>query len=445
MKNILKILEGACNSTCPTPTDTSHLRSFLGLVNYYGKFLPNLATTLAPLHLLLKKNHTWVWGQPQETAFRRVKQQLSSSGLLTHYDPGKPLLVTCDASPYGIGAVLSHKMENGAERPIAFASRTLTAAEKKYAQIEKEGLAVVFAVKRFHQYVYGRHFTIVTDHKPLLGLFREDKPIPPIASARIQRWALLLAAYEYSLEHKPGTQIANADALSRLPLSTGPMSTPTTGEVVATLNFMDTLPVTASQIREWTQTEPVLSKVKRAATMRMLFSTNRMLPSSQKDVPPITKMNNVVNEFQCQCDVGYVGHTSQRLADCIKQYVPSAVRNVQASDLNAASNARQIALHLILAGQQAIEIYNLLNFAATEDKSKFEQIGVKFDDHCNMQTNEILERFRLRKRIQNVGELVNNFITDLILLSNSYSFLMLCDSKIHDQIVFGIRDESLRL
>lgn len=91
-----------------------------------------------------------------------------------HFDPDRDVILSCDASPYGVGAVLSHQMEDGSEKPIGYVSCTLTSAEKRYSQLEKEGLAVVFAVKRFHQYLYCRPFTIYTDHKPLMGLFSES-------------------------------------------------------------------------------------------------------------------------------------------------------------------------------------------------------------------------------------------------------------------------------
>ena len=90
--------------------------------------------------------------------------------MLVHYDPDKPLVLTCDASPYGIGAVLSHTVEDGTDRPVAYASRTLTTAEKRYSQLEREGLAVVFGTKKICNYLYGRPFEIQSDHKPLISL-----------------------------------------------------------------------------------------------------------------------------------------------------------------------------------------------------------------------------------------------------------------------------------
>ena len=168
----------------------------------------------------MDKDKKWIWGDKQKEAFRAAKEALQADSLLVHFDPMKPLVLACDASDYGIGAVLSHIMEDGQERPIAYTSRTLNAAEKRYSQLDKEALAIVSGVKKFHNYIYGRHFTIQSDHRPLSYLFNEQKGIPQLASARIQRWALMLSAYHYSIRYKP---LTNADPLSLpdLPDSSG--------------------------------------------------------------------------------------------------------------------------------------------------------------------------------------------------------------------------------
>ena len=152
-----------------SPNNVTELKSYLGLLNYHGKFLPNLATILHPLHDRLKKDMPWKWTEACESAFVKSKQQLQDSSLLVHYDLKKPLRLACDASSYGAGAVISHVMEDGTEKPIAFASRTHIFSEQNYSQIEKEALSILFGVKKFHSCLYGRKFTLITDHQPLVS------------------------------------------------------------------------------------------------------------------------------------------------------------------------------------------------------------------------------------------------------------------------------------
>ncbi|KAL5469129.1 hypothetical protein EMCRGX_G030333 [Ephydatia muelleri] len=135
---------------------------------------------------------------------------------------------------------MSHQLKDGSERPIAYASRTLAPAEAKYSQIEKEGLAIVFGVKKFHQYLVGRSFTIYSDHKPLQYLFSETRPVPPMASSRIQRWALTLSAYNYRIVFKSGDSQPNADAFSRLPLSESTADVPVPGDTIFMLETLRT-------------------------------------------------------------------------------------------------------------------------------------------------------------------------------------------------------------
>ena len=123
-------------TNAPTPENKAQLQSFLGLINYYAKFLPNLSTTLAPVYALLHKKTSWVWGDKEARAFEMAKSQLTTSSILVHYSSDRDLLLACDASPYGVGAVLSHRMDDGTDKPIAFASRSLTPAERNYAQLD---------------------------------------------------------------------------------------------------------------------------------------------------------------------------------------------------------------------------------------------------------------------------------------------------------------------
>ena len=203
----------------PRPTNVTELKSFLGLVTYYARFIAQRADVLSPLYDLLKAGAGWTWSPSQEKSFCAVKQSLASNTLLVHFDPRKQLVLTTDASCKGVGAVLAHIDSSGNEAPIAFASRRLSTTEQKYSQIEREGLAVVMGVTKFHQYLCGvaRPFLRVTDHKPLLKLFGQHETLPEMALGRIRRWALKLPGYNYCIQFKRTHEIANADALSRLP------------------------------------------------------------------------------------------------------------------------------------------------------------------------------------------------------------------------------------
>ena len=153
-----------------------------------------------PLNSLLQKGKKWEWTLECNKAFEKAKANLVSSSVLVHYNPSLPLKLAADTLAYGVGAVVSQVMPNGEEHPIAFASRTLQPSERNYAQIEKEALALIFGIKKFHQNLFGREFTLITDHKPLLAILGPKKGIPSLAAARLQRWAILLSAYNYQLE-----------------------------------------------------------------------------------------------------------------------------------------------------------------------------------------------------------------------------------------------------
>ena len=245
----------------PTPRNVQELRSFLGLLNYYSRFIANISSILRPLHVLLQRNARWNWTTSCKQAFELAKEKLSSSCVLTHYNAALPIRLAGDASSYGIGAAISHVMPDGSERPIAFASRTLSKSEQNYAQVEKEALSLIFGIKRFHTYLYGRPFTIITDHKPLATILGPKKCIPPLAAARLQRWAILLSAYRYDIEFRPTKAHANVDGLSRLPLHVVTCEGFSPDVEEFNLSQLNHLPVTAKQVKRETVSDPVARRV----------------------------------------------------------------------------------------------------------------------------------------------------------------------------------------
>lgn len=199
----------------PAPTNKETLRAFLGLYNFYEKFLPDKATLLEPLYRLLESKRPWRWTETERIAFEKAKDLISSDLTLVGYELNRELLLICDSSEYGLGAIIAHVMDDGEERPVMMASRTMQPHERRYGQIDKEALAIMFGLTKFHDFLSGRKFCIITDHKPLVGLFNPMKPIPDQISPRMLRWSLKLGCYDYIIKYRPGKLIGNADALSR--------------------------------------------------------------------------------------------------------------------------------------------------------------------------------------------------------------------------------------
>jgi hypothetical protein len=194
-----------------TPGNLQELESFLGMVAYVAKFIPNLSQRAAPLREL--KRNEWEWTHRQDKAFRDIQHELSREPLLRYYSTKDPVTLTVDASKKGLGCALIQN--NGV---VAYASRTLTSAEENYAQIEKETLAVVFACTKFHKLIYGRNVTIESDHKPLENIMKKPLHAAPM---RIQRMLLKLQPYSINLIHVKGKELGLADCLSRLPVERG--------------------------------------------------------------------------------------------------------------------------------------------------------------------------------------------------------------------------------
>jgi transposase InsO family protein len=201
------------------PEDRKQLRSFLGAINYYAKFIPHLQSTCAPLHRLTRNDTPWQWTTEHDVIFTGLKERLTSSDTLVHYDDNKPLVIATDASDIGLGAVLMHRFPDGSERPIAYASRLLSDCEKRYATIDKEALAIIFAVNdKFQQYVMGRRFVIKTDHRPLERLLGAKTQLPKLAAGRLARWAMTLSMYNYEIQYHDAGSNTQADMLSRFPV-----------------------------------------------------------------------------------------------------------------------------------------------------------------------------------------------------------------------------------
>lgn len=240
------------------PQNVKELKAYLGLLNYYHKFIPNLSTKLEPLYRLLLKDVQFVFDKEQMNCFVNSKTWLEKYNVLSHYDPSQELVLCCDASSVGVGAVISNRDPNGNEKPIHFASRTLSKHERNYAHIEREALGIVYGLKKFHRYLYGRSFVLQTDNKSLSIILHPSKCIPTMSAMRMQRWALLLSSYNYKVEFCKGKQIAHADFLSRMPLCN------TVDPVSSEINLLSPTrckPLSSYDIAAETRRDALLSKV----------------------------------------------------------------------------------------------------------------------------------------------------------------------------------------
>ena len=200
----------------PRPTCAQELKRFMGMINHLGKFSRNLAELSQLLRVLLSKNNLWTWDNAEDQTFKRIKEEITKPTALALYDVKADMKISADASSYGLGAVLLQKNDQSWQ-PVTYASRTMTSTECRYAQVEKEVLALTWACEKFANYVLGKKFTIETDHKPLVPLLRNKSlhSLPP----RNLLFRLRLTRFEYEIIHVPGKSLVMQDTLSRAPIT----------------------------------------------------------------------------------------------------------------------------------------------------------------------------------------------------------------------------------
>lgn len=238
----------------PQPNDKKALHSFLGLTGYYAKFIPQYADLVEPLRKLLRQGQPFVWDQDTEYSFQSIKEVLASCPVVRMFQPHLPIVVTVDASDVGLGAVLQQKCGNELFT-VAFASRTLTSAERRYSVGEREALACLFACEHWHVYLWGRQFTLRTDHQALVTLLSSKGP--GHRPLRITRWSARLLYYNFDIEYCKGDHNVIADALSRLPVP--PETEPVQEEEI--VSFI-TACITKEELQTATKADPVCQAVK---------------------------------------------------------------------------------------------------------------------------------------------------------------------------------------
>lgn len=245
--------------SAPVPSNITELRAFIGMVNYYSRFISNYAHKMAPLYELLQKEKDFKWNNSCQKAYELMKIEVTSDQVLIHFNPRLPIVLSTDASQNAVAGVLSHIMTDNTLKPVAFVSRALSKSEKNYSTIEKEALAIIFSVTKLRQYLLGVQFELHTDHKPLLAIFGENRGLPVMAAARMQRWAFILSGFVYNLKHVKGIQNL-ADSLSRMPHKENNESL-VESNYINYVGFDNQLLLNFKNIAIETRKDPILSKL----------------------------------------------------------------------------------------------------------------------------------------------------------------------------------------
>lgn len=286
------------------PTDKKALMRLLGMSKYLSQYIPNLSKLTSSLRYLTRKNVDWNWSNEHDQAFNDLKAKLTEAPVLGIFDSSKPLLLQCDASKDGLGICL---FQEG--HPISYGSRSLTETEQRYAQIEKELLAITFGLERFHQLTYGRLVHVQTDHKPLVNIVNKDLSK---VSARLQRLLLKLLKYQIKVEYIPGKNMFMADTLSRAYLKDTVKDDPELSYIVHSLSkHLPMTPAKKEKFKVETEKDCDLSKLKQ-------FYFNGW-PTAKNKCPSNVKFYyNLQDRITVQDDLVFLDD---------KLIVPSSLRN----------------------------------------------------------------------------------------------------------------------
>ena len=292
------------------PTDVTGVQRLSGMVNYLSRFLPNLSDVMEPIRRLTHQGIEWDWTSEHNKAFSKVKKMITEAPILQYYDPNIDLVIQCDASQKGLGAVL---LQGG--RPITFASRALTDTETRYAQIEKETLAIVFALNKFHQYVFGKKIIIESDHKPL-----ENIVVKPLCNApkRLQGMLLNILQYDVKIIHKKGKEMYLADTLSRSFL---PIKNHTEVEFEH-INMVEYLPIRIERLNE------IKIETENDDTLQMLkVMILKGWPDEHNEIPPVLKAySHTKDEYTVQNGLIFKGNRIV-IPNCLRKSIKDAVHS----------------------------------------------------------------------------------------------------------------------
>ncbi|PIK41369.1 hypothetical protein BSL78_21779 [Apostichopus japonicus] len=286
------------------PTNVSEVRSLLGMTNYCARFISNYANTTEPLRELIHKDVVFKWEQKHQSALETLKSNLTSDTVMSYFDQGNHTELIVDASPVGLGAILTQRKHSHAQvRVVAYASRALSPVEQRYSQTEREALAVVWACEHFRLYLHGATFKVISDHKPLESIINNPKSNPP---ARLERWNLRLQDYNFKLEYKPGKDNP-ADYMSRHPIPEGSTdnSIRITQAAEEYVNFLmeHSVPkaMTLKEIREASKSDAILCKVSSAVVDNTWQQILR--ECSEEECATIRKFYNIRDELTANKDI----------------------------------------------------------------------------------------------------------------------------------------------